>query len=215
MTVVTDTLPICLETDCSHSICQRFVLPLYEQLAGGKFDRVAAMPLPDTLEAWEAEHRTGRKRAWRAERLGYTFHVIRREQHSDEFFAINTSAPIRQGRPMSESYTKHYEYAPLPKYPCERHQVRTYGVKSADGTLVAYLFLYIAGQLRLCSTIIGHHDHLDNGVMYLLFRDMLDHETRRDPDGVVVYHRFDNGKDGLRFYKSRVGLSDTPVEWLR
>lgn len=171
------------------------------------------MPLPD-MDEWAAEHRTARKRAHRAERRGYTFHVIRREEHAGELYEINTSAERRQGRPMSESYTKRYEYSPLPVYPCERHQVRTYGVKSPDGELVAYLWLYVAGQLRLCSSIIGHAAHLENEIMYLLFRGMLEAE-QRDPDGVVMYHTWDNGTDGLRFYKERVGLRDTAIGWQR
>ena len=212
---VLNVASVTLETDCPHTICQRFVLPLYEQMSDGRFDRMAAMPLPASIGEWEAEHRTARKRAWRAERRGYTFHEVRREEHSDELHAINTSAERRQGRPMSESYRKPYKYGPLPKYPCERHQVRTYGVKAPDGTLVAYLWLYVAGQLRLCSTIIGHAAHLANEVMYLLFRGMLEAEGARDPAGVVMYHRWDNGTDGLRFYKARVGLTETVIEWQR
>lgn len=215
MTVIESTrVAITIDADCPHQMCRQFARPLYEQMAGGQFGRCAAMPLPD-MDEWEVEHRTARKRAHRAERRGYTFHVVRREEHSDELFEINTSAERRQGRPMSESYRKRYEYSPLPKYPCERHQVRTYGVKSPEGRLVAYLWLYVAGQLRLCSSIIGHAAHLENEVMYLLFRGMLEAETERDPDGVVVYHRWDNGTDGLRFYKERVGLRDTEIEWLR
>jgi hypothetical protein len=100
-------------------------------------------------------------------------------------------------------------------YPCDRHQVRTYGVKAPGGNLVAYLWLYVAGQLRLCSSIIGHAAHLENEVMYLLFRGMLKAESERDTDAFVAYHRWDNGSDGLRFYKERVGLRDTEIEWAR
>lgn len=212
---LTDTLTIAIETDCGHDICRRFSHPLYEQMSDGSFDRCAAMPLPASTDEWAAEHRTARKRAARAGRRGYTFRVVKREEHTDELYEINTSAERRQGRPMSESYLRRYEYSPLPKYPCERHQVRTYGVISADGQLVAYLWLYVAGQLRLCSSIIGHAAHLKNDVMYLLFKGMIDHESRRDQDAVVVYHRWDNGTDGLRFYKERVGLRDTPIGWCR
>lgn len=213
MSVATATR-ISLEVDCEPVLCRRFVEPLYEQMAEG-FPLVAAMQIPADMDEWAAEHRTARKRAHRAERRGYTFHVVRREEHTDELYEINTSAERRQGRPMSESYRKRYQYSPLPAYPCERHQVRTYGVKSSEGRLVAYLWLYVAGQLRLCSTIIGHAAHLENEVMYLLFRGMLESESERDPDGFVMYHRWDNGTDGLRFYKERVGLREMEVEWCR
>lgn len=213
MTATMVATDITLEVACDYEIGRSFAGPLYLQMSSGKFDRCAAMPLPD-MEEWAQEHRTARKRANRAERLGYTFQVVRREQHTEDLFRINTSAERRQGRPMSDSYTKRYAYSPLPPYPCERHQVRTYGVTSSSGRLVAYLWLYVSGQLRLCSSIIGHAAHLDDGIMYLLFRGMLAAEMERDPDGIVVYHRWDNGTDGLRFYKERVGLRDTPIRWL-
>jgi len=200
-----------LELPCSP-VCDKFTGPLYLQMSGGKFDEVAAMPLLP-VEEWAATHRTARKRANRCERLGYTFAEVKRELYSDDLFEINTSAERRQGRPMSESYTRHYQYSPLPRYECDRHQVRTYGVLLED-KLVAYLWLYVAGQLRLCSSIIGHAAHLDNGIMYLLFRGMVEAEHERDPDGIVMYHRWDNGQDGLRFYKERVGLTETAVGWL-
>jgi hypothetical protein len=215
--VMTETLTatrISLEIGCDFDLCVKFVFPLYKQMSEG-FPRLAAMPMPTNMDEWDAEHRTARKRAHRAERRGYTFHVVRREDHSDELYEINTSAQRRQGRPMSESYLKRYDYSPLPAYPCERHQVRTYGVKSPEGRLVAYLWLYVAGQLRLCSSIIGHAAHLENEVMYLLFRGMLAAESERDSDAVVAYHRWDNGGDGLRFYKERVGLRDTEIGWCR
>jgi len=210
---VTDTLLVSLELGCDHEQCIKFVFPLFKQMSE-KFPRAAAMPLPD-MDEWAAEHRTARKRANRAERRGYTFAVVKREEHTDELYEINTSADRRQGRPMSASYLERYQYSPLPVYPCERHQVRTYGVKSPEGRLVAYLWLYVAGQLRLCSSIIGHAAHLGNEVMYLLFRGMLEAEVARDPDGVVMYHRWDNGTAGLRFYKERVGLRDMAIEWRR
>ena len=213
MSVMTATR-ISLEVDCEPMLCRRFVEPLYEQMAEG-FPVVAAMQIPVDMDEWASEHRTARKRAARAERRGYTFHVVRREEHTDELYEINTSAERRQGRPMSASYLKRYEYSPLPEYPCERHQVRTYGVKSPEGRLVAYLWLYVAAQLRLCSSIIGHAAHLGNEVMYLLFRGMLAAESERDPDGFVMYHRWTNGTDGLRFYKERVGLREMEVEWCR
>ena len=204
---------VSLELDCGHRVCDDFSRPLYDQMSDGRFDDMAAMPLM-SVEEWEAQRRTGRKRAWRAERLGYRFDVVKRENYTDDLYEINTSAEVRQGRPMSASYLRRYQYGPLPDYPCERHQVRTYGVLTDAGKLVSYLWLYVAGQLRLCSSIIGHAAHLDNGIMYLMFRGMLEREYLRDPDGVVMYHRWDNGRDGLRFYKQHVGLRETRVEWL-
>lgn len=114
---------------------------------------------------------------------------------------------------MSSGYLERTDYGPLPGYPCVRHGIRDYGVLGPDG-LVAYLFLYRAGQLALVSQILGHADHLEDEVMWLLWQGMLEAESEIDADGVVVYNRHDSGQEGLRWWKERVGLEETRVEWL-
>jgi hypothetical protein len=77
--------------------------------------------------------------------------------------------------------------------------------------LVAYLWIYRSGQLALVSQILGHADHLEHDVMFLLFEGML---TCEPPDnGWLVYNRADSGTDGLRFFKARLGFEATPVRW--
>ena len=203
-----------METTCGWDDCDVFSRPLLEKLGSGAYDRVSLLPIPGSLEEWRAGHRTARKRADRAARRGYTFHHIDRHLHADEVFSINTSKRHRQGRPMAAGYMQPVSFSPLPVYPCDRHAVRTYGVNDSYGTLVAYLWLYRAGDLALVSSILGHADHLENEVMYLLWQGMVAAESFVDSDGVVVYNRHDSGTDGLRFYKDRVGLVETEVEWL-
>ncbi len=84
---------------------------------------------------------------------------------------------------------------------------------NTEGRLVAYLWLYRSGQLALVSQILGHADHLENGIMYLLWDGMIAFESI-DADGFIVYNRWDSGTTGLRFYKQRVGLEETEVAWL-
>ena len=45
-------------------------------------------------------------------------------------------------------------------------------------TLVAYLWLYRCGELALVSTILGHADLLEEGIMYGLFAGMLEAQFR-------------------------------------
>jgi hypothetical protein len=181
-------------------------------MASGKYDECATMPLPRSVEAWEAEHRTARKRAWKAQALGYQFSIIERQRYEGDVYAINTSTPYRQGRPMTEGY----HYAPrfgADDWPCQLHGVHSYGVLDNKGTLVAYLWMYRAGDLALVSQVLGHADHEPNGIMYLLFREALAAEGAIAP-GVCVYNRWDSGTDGLRFLKARIGFEPTWVEWL-
>jgi hypothetical protein len=204
---------ISLETECAHDMCRQFASPLFEQMASGRYDICSVLPIPASIGEWRDEHRTARKRADRCVRRGYTFGPVDRHLFSDDIHAINTSATHRQGRPMSSGYLQRSEFGPLPAYPCARHGIRDYGVLGPDG-LVAYLFLYRAGELALVSQILGHADHLEREVMYLLVQGVIESESGIDPDGFVVYNRHDSGTDGLRFFKERLGFRETPVEWL-
>lgn len=210
---VTTSLGVSLETSCGWDQCGAVARPLLEQLGSGKYDRVSLMRIV-SVDNWRDDHRTARKRADRAWRRGYRFNHIQRHLHTDEIFSINTSLSHRQGRPMSSGYREPVTFGPLPTYPCDRHAVRTYGVQDLFGTLVAYLWLYRSGDLALVSSILGHADHLENEVMYLLWQGMVAAEAFVDADGYIVYNRHDSGTDGLRFYKDRVGLVEVSVEWL-
>lgn len=185
--------------------------PLYRQLADGDYGLCSVMPLPTSLEEWRAENRTARKRADLAQRRGYRFARVTRHERAEEIFLINTSKQERQGRPMTAGYQQKPSETPDPEYPCERHGVHPYGVETADGTLVAYLWLYRSGQLCLVSQILGHGDHMEHGIMYLLWEGMLASEP--PDDGFLVYNRADSGTDGLRWFKARLGLEPTPVRW--
>lgn len=168
------------------------------------------MRVPDTLQDWQAEHRTARKRAWRAQRLGYEFAEVDMSLYSDDRHAINTSLPERQGRPMADGYLVHRQIGRLPDYPCDRHRIHTFGVLHGD-TLVAYMTLYRVGDLALVSMILGHGDHLANDIMYLLFAGMVEHQAGMG--GHLYYNTWRSGTDGLRFYKQRVGFREADIEW--
>lgn len=198
-----------LEVGCDGARCREFSGPLLRQLSRG-YEVCSVLPLPESLEEWRSEHRTARKRADRAERLGYHFTAIQRHRFADDIYAINTSMPERQGRPMSAGYTVRPSASPDPVYTCPRHAVRPYGVLSGQ-RLVAYLWLYRAGELALVSSILGHGEHLRHDVMYLLVQDVIEREIPYG--GMLVYNRADSGTEGLRFFKSRLGFEATEVEW--
>lgn len=205
---------ISLEVECPHERdgCRSHARNLLEVLDNGRYDRCSVMKLPRSLDEWMGEHRTARKRGARAGRLGYRFKTILRHERVDEVFAINTSMPDRQGRPMSKGYHERPSETPLPAYACDRHAIHTYGVVDDSDVLVAYLWMYRAGDLALVSSILGHAEHLDNGVMYLLMAGAIGQELERGP-GLLVYNRHDSGTDGLRFYKERCGLEERLVRW--
>jgi hypothetical protein len=201
-----------LDAACSPE-CGELAFPLFRQLRDGGYGNGASIiPGLDDIDTYLAEHRTARRRAARARRLGYTFAEIRREEHADAIYRINTSAPERQGRPMSVGYLERPAFSPLPEYPCERHAIRTYGVFAPDGPLVAYLVLYVCGDLVMVSQILGHADHLSNDVMYLLVVSALADEIPLP--STVFYNLHSSGTDGLRYFKERLGFREASVEWV-
>ena len=205
------SLGISLGLGCSPE-CDGFAGPLLLQMGSGKYDVCATMSLPKTVEQWQEGHRTARKRAWRADRAGYGFARIHPQAWSDDIHGVNISRGYRQGRPMTEGYQHPPEFGEE-SYPCKLHAVRRYAVLAPDHHLVAYLWMYRAGDLALVSQVLGHADHEPNGVMQLLFREALMAESRVAP-GVCVYNRWDSGTDGLRQAKAWVGFEETAVEWL-
>lgn len=209
----TEAVTIRLETGCDHAECAETSWTLYKQLSGGKYDVCSVMALPDTIDEWREEHRTARKRADRASRRGYRFIDVVRHERAEEIQLINMSTNVRQGRPMSPGYSLPPSRVPDPTYPCPRHGVHPYGVEEPEGTLIAYLWSYRSGALSLVSQILGHAEYLKDEVMFLLWQGMLERELGEP--GYAVYNRHDSGGDGLRFYKERVGLTETPVEWQR
>lgn len=210
MTETMTAVRISLEAGCDFEDCAKLTFPLHRQLSSG-YETCSVLEVPETLGEWREGHRTARKRADRAVRLGYGFREIAREHYDEDIFAINTSLDHRQGRPMTPSYRERQNYLPLPDYPCERHAIRTYGVTSDRGTLVAYLWLYRVGDLALVSSILGHGEHLASDVMYLLFQGAV--EAQAGIGGYFVYNRHDSGTDGLRYYKTRCGFEPMEVAW--
>lgn len=208
---------VSMEAGCrGGSECERLAARMFEELAGGAYTwPCSTMPLPFSVGEWESGHRTARKRAWRAERLGYGFTIVDRRLYEQDIFKINTSAPERQGRPMSSGYRQPVRYSPneLLTHGCDRHGIHTYGVLADDGRLVAYTWVYRVGELVMLSQILGHHDHLPSDIMYLLVRGTIGLQLELGP-GTLFYNRHDSGTDGLRFFKERVGMSATEIRWI-
>lgn len=211
MTVVAIETTISLGAVCLYQGCAGLAFRMRNQLDTPKYTHgVSLMAVPETRGAWEDDHRTARKRAWRAERLGYRFDVIDRSRFNDDIYRINTSVGHRQGRPMSDGYTTRHNHGRLPEYPCERHCIHTFGVLRGD-RLYAYLTLYRVGELALVSMILGHWNHLRDDIMYLLAAGTI--EAQAGQGGWFYYNRHDSGTDGLRYYKERVGFAPADIAW--
>jgi hypothetical protein len=206
--------PAC--TALADELYAKFTAPHPRRPEVGAYqDGASILVLPDTFdEYWNGAAGYGtRRKVRKAEKSGYTFAPIDRDQYLDDIFAINTSMPERQGREMKEAYRARPEpFGPLPDYGCPRHQIRTYGVLK-DEHLVAYTWLYQVGEMCLFSTILGHGDHLANGVMYLLVAETLKDVMDAAGTRYAMYNMHQSGTEGLRFFKEQMGFASHWVNW--
>jgi hypothetical protein len=73
-----------------------------------------------------------------------------------------------------------------------------------------------AGEIVGMNRIMGHGDHLDNGVMFLLMAGVVEHVKATRP-GIryVFYDMFFGAGEGLREFKTRLGFRPHYVHWKR
>lgn len=147
----------------------------------------------------------------RAEREGYAFQEIDPEAWVEDILEVNRSMPERQGRAIDESYLSR----PTPGRPlargCDRHRECWFGIVK-DGRLVAYVWVYMVGEMCLLSRILGHGAHDKSGVMYRLIAGVIE---ALQPAGLryVMYERHTSGSPGLVAFKERLGFRPRWVDW--
>lgn len=205
-------------TEYADFVFDYFMTPVSRRVGWGRYQHdCSIIVLTDTPDAYLAASAGSyaRRKLRRAERDGYTFASIERDDYLDDIFAINTSMQARQGRPMDEHYRKRPEpYGPLPEYTCPRHRMGTYGVLK-DGHLVAYTWVYMSGEMCMFNTILGHGDHMEAGVMYLLVAGVIRELMTSAGLRYAMYERHTSGTEGLRFFKERMGFGPHWVDWQR
>ena len=140
-------------------------------------------------------------------RAGYTFSAFDPNDLIDEIHEINLSANSRQGRNMDESYTKKRA-----GYPIDEHN-RFVGI-FLNEKLVAYLWIVASNELFLMNRILGHADHLSNGIMYQLVTSCVASLMQSEkPSGVVMYDTLFGAGEGLKMFKERCGFKPYKLNW--
>jgi hypothetical protein len=172
---------------------------------------VALLRLPDTFDGYLSTSRALRKNRRHAERSGYRYALVQPLEHLHEIVDINRSAPLRQGRPM-----------PLVDLEWATRTIgawdEIHAVLDPEGRLCAYATVHRLGDAFAFSSLIGHADHLRNGVMYLLVSEAV--RTcieRRQADGSPMWLMADTfwgASDGLAYFKERAGFHPYTVRWV-
>jgi hypothetical protein len=174
---------------------------------------VGLLRLPDTFDAYlrdvSTSVRRGRKRA--VDR-GYRFELVRPLAHIDDIIAVNRSAPERQGRTMEAWYTDADRVRDA-----FRDDRPIGGVLDASGRLRAYAVVPTFGDACVLSRLLGHAEHLDNGVMPLLITEMIRSKiAERDDTGAplwIMYDTFWGARPGLVDNKRRYRFQPYTVTW--
>jgi hypothetical protein len=127
-----------------------------------------------------------------------------RTQYLQDIHAINTSKVMRQGKLMDQSYQD------MPKEitgrkTCDHHYGTFIGCFGDDGHLRAYITTNFCGDLTAASQIIGHGNFLRYGIMVNLWYEFVRLAIERNVK-VIVYSRWNDGFDGLKFWKKSMGM---------
>jgi hypothetical protein len=184
--------------------------PRYK-LVGSKTVGVALLPLDDFANAddYLAGRRHVRKRARRASRMGYSVELFDPVERQSDLLAIHSSLPERQGQPIDPDYLDPHAV------PRRGPNVDYLGVLF-DRAVVAYSRLDYLGDIAGLGRIMGHGDHLQNGVMPLLMAAIVDHVKSTRPQArYLFYDMFFGAPDGLRAFKTIVGFRPYYVHWKR
>lgn len=132
-----------------------------------------------------------------------------RDEFLEDIYQINTSLEIRQGRPMKENYTQYPSRVSQGKF-CNNHHATFIGCFH-NNVLVAYISTNFCGELAAASQIIGHKDHLKNGCMIVLWAEFI-RVCQERMIKIIVYSRWSDGSDGLRYWKHSVGMTPQIVK---
>lgn len=167
---------------------------------------------------------------------GYVTHRFSRANHVPDIYAINTSKEHRSGGAMKATYLRSIEeLGGAPKHlhalevpVCPRHHDTWWGVFQpepgyvqgtvvTDERLVGYVFFKRLGEFAMYSLIIGHGDHLNDGIIQMLHYDIVEWITaQQDPEVIglrsVMYAGYNQGGDGLRRWKKKMGF--VPVHYV-
>jgi len=171
----------------------------------------------------------------RAERLGYRVHPFALANHVHDVHAIKTSMAVRSGGPVLARWLLRPEHIgrqaeqaqPWQSPACDTHWTVWWGVfidtpghrngplETAE-RLVAYTKLARSGELVHYLDLMGHRDHLADGVMLLMHvhiaRWLLGAETPPACGARAIwYGALEHGGEGLLTWKRRAGFAPVRV----
>jgi len=149
--------------------------------------------------------------ARKAIKRGYSFVKIDRNNHIEDMYEINTSSIERQGKAMSSGYLqKQSTYKNDDNY-------LYFGVVNDENKLLAYCNIGFYGDFSLVSTLLGHKNYLNDGVMYLMMVELnklMFEKYKKQGYKYIMYDTFFGASKGLQQFKNKLGYKAYKVKWL-
>jgi hypothetical protein len=147
-----------------------------------------------------------------AKRRKYSYAKIDAVSAIDQIMEINRSLPERGGRPMHPLYFNHSKFESILREIGNAHVV-----KCPAGKIIAYALVPNLGDLWTVDYVLGHGDHLNSGVMYLLMGHIIEEKfelakTAGNPKW-IMYDTWLGARAGLRQFKAVLGFSPYWVRW--
>jgi hypothetical protein len=146
----------------------------------------------------------------KAQRQGYAYRNVDPDDHLDDVLAIRTSDPVRQGKPIPEYYK--IRPARMVDEPfchgCASHGEGFYGVFHGE-RLVAYATIFFYGEIAQVNHILGHAEHLQEGIMNLLVSEMVGDIIRKRPWVKAINYLYPysaKASSGIGLFKKNIGF---------
>jgi hypothetical protein len=142
----------------------------------------------------------------------YSYAKIDAVSAIDQIMEINGSRPERGGRPMPPLYFNRSKFEMILREIGNAHVV-----KCPAGKIVAYALVPNIGDLWTLDYVLGHGDHLNSGIMYLLMAHVIEEKfelakTAGNPKW-LMYDTWLGASAGLRQFKAVLGFSPYWVRW--
>jgi len=205
-----------LEAGCTvDTDCRPLAEKTYAQMSAGPYSHnCSLMAVPESFDAYLAAHRTARKRALRCARLGYTFAEIdrlraRRRDLPDQHVAPRAARTADERRIPSSATSFRRCRSTRAHVTGSASTASPHPTASSSRTPSSHR----VGELVMVSQILGHGEHLDAGIIFLLVSESVRCQITAGA-GTVFYNRHDSGSDGLRWNKEHLGFQPGDVEWL-
>lgn len=141
----------------------------------------------------------------KSQKNGYDIHAFDPNTLQDEMLEIHRSVEMRQGKSIDSSYLKPMQYP-------ENTFNTFYGIFK-DGKLAGYIWAIRSGELLVINRIMGHKNHLDQGIMYALVLHLVELAFCMESIRYVMYDTLLNASDGLKMFKKRTGFMPYRVKW--